>query len=411
MPPRASTSVVHVRAGIDEPLELDARVVRPGRRLGVELHAPDRSAAQAQSLHRPVVQRHVGDVDLGRHAGLGLAHREPVVLARHEHAPRRALEHRVVGAAMPERQLVRLEPERPPHELVAEADAEDRASAVDQPAHLGGVRVHGTGIAGAVRQQHAVGIEREDLGGGRVVADDLDGRARLLEQVHDRRLRAVVDDDDAAAVARGVAVDQAGDGVGERAPGHRRLGREQRARIRLGATVAHGDREHRAAIAQVADERAGVDLGEHDDALRAQPVEHAGAPGGRRVARLVAEQRAHLGARRLLGCGLDAVVADHRGREAEQLAVEARIGERLLVAGHARREDGLADGAGRRTDADRREDRAVREVQGSRSHAATVAFRWATWPAASVSRQRPVTSRPRKALLWLRERRSDSPTT
>ena len=158
---------------------------------------------------------------------------------------------------------------------MAEADAEDRATAVDQPAHLGGVRVHGAGIAGAVRQQHAVGIEREDLGGGRVVADDLDGRARLLEQVHDRRLGAVVDDDDAAAVACGVAVDQAGHGVGERAPGHRRLGGEQRARIGLGATVADRDREHRSAIAQVAYERAGVDLRQHDDALRAQPVEHA----------------------------------------------------------------------------------------------------------------------------------------
>jgi len=50
------------------------------------------------------------------------------------------------------------------------------------------VRVHGARIARAVREQDAVGIEREDLRRRAVVPDDLDGRAGLLEQVHDRAL-------------------------------------------------------------------------------------------------------------------------------------------------------------------------------------------------------------------------------
>ena len=322
-----------------------------------------------------------------------------MVLARDEHATGGALEHGVVRAAVAERQLERLEPERPADQLVAEADAEDRSSAVDQAPHLARVRVHRSGIAGAVREQHAVGLEREDLGGAGVVADDLDRGACLLEEVDDRGLRAVVDDDDVAAPAGAVALDQAGHRVRERAAGHRRLGREQRAGLGLGAPVADGHREHRAAIAQVSHERARVDLGERDDALLAQPVQQTAASGRRGVPRLVAEQRARLHARRLQRGLLDAVVADHRRGEAEELAVEARIGERLLVAGHPRREHGLADGAGLGADGRRRPARAVGEVEGSRGHAATGARRCATWPEATVSRQRPATSRPRKAEL------------
>ena len=155
-------------AGLDELGQLLARVVRPGRGLGVELHAPDGAAAQPQALDRAVVERAVRDLERAV-AVLGRAHREAVVLARHEHAARSALEHRVVRAAMPERQLERLEPERAAEQLVAEADAVERTSLIDHRAHLGDVRVHRAGIAGAVREQHAVGRERVDLGRGGVV--------------------------------------------------------------------------------------------------------------------------------------------------------------------------------------------------------------------------------------------------
>ena len=48
----------------------------------------------------------------------------------------------------------------------------------------------------------------------------------------------------------------------------------------------------------------------------------------------------------------DAVVADHRRREADELLGVARVGDRLLVAGHRGREDGLAERDARRAATD-----------------------------------------------------------
>jgi hypothetical protein len=45
-----------------------------------------------------------------------------------------------------------------------------------------------------------------------------------------------------------------------------------------------------------------------------------------------------------IAVGADAVVADVRVGEDDQLRVERRVGHRLLVARHAGREDDLADG-------------------------------------------------------------------
>ena len=109
---------------------------------------------------------------------------------------------------------------------------------------------------------------------------------------------------------------------------------------------------HRARGADVADERAGVDAVDARDPVVAQPAEPALLGAGRVV---VVDRRAHdrpgrvdaVGLHRLLG---DAVVADVRGRERDQLAREARVGHRLLVARHAGREHDLAGDRDRRAD-------------------------------------------------------------
>ncbi len=64
--------------------------------------------------------------------------------------------------------------------------------------------------------------------------------------------------------------------------------------------------------------------------------------GPRGPARLAHEDGARVRARRLRARLVDAVVADHRRREADELLREARVGDDLLVAGHRGREDGLA---------------------------------------------------------------------
>src|SRR6266545_4829259 len=82
-----------------------------------------------------------------------------------------------------------------------------------------------------------------------------------------------------------------------------------------------------------------------------------------------------LGARRL-----HAVVADHRRGEADELLREARVGDDLLVAGHRRREDRLADRKTLGGDGLSPEDGAVLERDEAR-HAA-----YTSLPAAIVAR-------------------------
>ena len=67
---------------------------------------------------------------------------------------------------------------------------------------------------------------------------------------------------------------------------------------------------------------------------------------------------------RRLGPALrDAVVPDHRRREAHELFGEARVGDDLLVTGHRSGEDRFADGEALGADGVAAEDRAVLESE------------------------------------------------
>ena len=81
----------------------------------------------------------------------------------------------------------------------------------------------------------------------------------------------------------------------------------------------------------------------------------------------------------------DAVVADHRCREGDELLGVARIGDDLLVAGHRCREDRLAEGEAGRADRLAAKDGAVLEEQEA-GHPSYTAL-----PAATVIRTFPVT--------------------
>ena len=104
---------------------------------------------------------------------------------------------------------------------------------------------------------------------------------------------------------------------------------------------------HRAPLAQVPGERAGVDAADADDSVRAQlVVEGPPAPAScdgrrRRVAHDVAGDPDPPGLRVLV---VDAGVADVRRGLHHDLPVVGGIGQRLLVAGHPGGEDRLAEG-------------------------------------------------------------------
>ena len=128
--------------------------------------------------------------------------------------------------------------------------------------------------------------------------------------------------------------------------GHRRLGGDQSLRLGFADIAGEDATAHRARLTDVTDERARVDACDRGHAAVGQPVEPA-ALGTRRI--LAVDRLAHdrrtrprpLGLHRL---GADAVIANVRVGEGDQLAGEAGVGHRLLVAGHAGREDDLAHG-------------------------------------------------------------------
>src|SRR5262249_47671203 len=156
---------------------------------------------------------------------------------------------------------------------------------------------------------------------------------------------------------------------------HRRLAARELDRLVDGHIAGDRDTERRARLAEVEDEAARVDPRERDDAVLGEPVRPL------RPARLAHEHRARVRGGGLGALGRDAVVADHRRREADELILEARVGRCLLVAGHAGREDGLAErvtlGAYRLA----LPDRAVCECEVAHSNV--------TWPPASVMRTAP----------------------
>src|SRR5687768_11853505 len=130
-------------------------IVRARAGLRMELHRPRLLGRKREALHGSVVE---GDV---RDRLAAPAHRKAMVLGRNEYTPTRELENRMVGAAVAEGKLERLEPGRQGEELVPQADAEERYPA-EQPRHLRDLGRERSRIAGSVREQDGVGPLAED---------------------------------------------------------------------------------------------------------------------------------------------------------------------------------------------------------------------------------------------------------
>jgi hypothetical protein len=90
--------------------------------------------------------------------------RKTVVLAGDADAAAVQVLHGVVGAVVAELHLEGLGTRGQRHDLVAQADAEGGLAAVDQLAHGGDGVVAGLGVARAVGQEDAVGLELQHLG-------------------------------------------------------------------------------------------------------------------------------------------------------------------------------------------------------------------------------------------------------
>ena len=360
--------------------------MRAGGRLGVVLHREGGQVEAGQAFDDVVVQPDVGDDDAAvaaavvrrRRAGLverGVD-REAVVVRGDLHLGGGAVEHRLVDAAVPVAELVGAVPERPAQELVAEADAEERDLAVQDGAEqldlvAGGARVPWTvgeedaarGVVGQ-RGEHAL-----DVGDGGGLRHDDDADAALGEADRRHGLDAEVDRDDRGDRGLARVVLQpltlrlhgvrllGGDLAGQVGARHLRGRLHLRHELLDGARVAVADQvlaredagAHHALLAQAAGQRAGVDVGDADDALLGELLaERVLRAPARHAARGVADHVA--GDPDLAGLGVLVVhagVADVRRGHDDDLPVVGRVRQRLLVAGHAGGEDDLAErGAG-----------------------------------------------------------------
>ena len=117
--------------------------------------------------------------------------REAVVVRGDFDALRQLVDDRMVGAAVAEFQFVGFAAEGEAENLVAEADAEDRRLA-DEAADVVDLGVQRLGVAGAVREEDAVGFEREDVFGGGERGHDRDVAAGVDEAAQDVLLDAEI---------------------------------------------------------------------------------------------------------------------------------------------------------------------------------------------------------------------------
>ncbi len=355
---------------LDEAVEQIPEIVRTRARLGVALEAERRLVGPGEALQRAVEQRHVRDA-----RGCGKRRRidgKAVILARDQHVPGVAVEHRVVRAVVAEFHLHRLRARGEAQQLLPEADAERRHAGVDDRADRADRIVAGLRIAGTVRQEDAVRIEREDRIGRRLRRDHGQAAAAHGEHAQDVVLDPVVVGDDVKArlvlvrvpfaqrpragrpfVRRGARHD-----FREIETRHRRCGfrpSDRRVDIdiadrrrRIEATVL------RTTLAQDPSELARVDVGDADDLVGGEiRAQITGRPEARDEPRQIADHEpGSVGPARLDVLGIHADVADVRVGERDDLPGVRRIGEDLLVARHRRVEhdfaDGVAGGADRR---------------------------------------------------------------
>ena len=99
--------------------------MRPWCGFGMVLHAEHRVTAVPEAFERFIVQIHVREVDVGRIQRIAI-HREPVIVRGDLDPLRDLVQHRMIGAAVAELQLVGLAAERQAEKLMPQADAEDR---------------------------------------------------------------------------------------------------------------------------------------------------------------------------------------------------------------------------------------------------------------------------------------------
>ncbi len=322
--------------------------MRSGARLGVVLHAEHGVALVRHALERAVVQVDVRRPELATGDRVDVDRVVVVLAGDLDLAGHHVLDRRV-GAVMAVRQLERPPADRQPQQLMPHADPVRREEAQHLPDGVVGV-LRTVRIAWAVGEDQPVRIERHDLRRRGLRGHDDHLGTGLLELVHDRVLDAEVDHHDPRRLL------EAGARVRK---GRRHLGRHvatvdvlvvARLLDQLGLervvdrTVMDHALDH-AARAQPTGQGAGVDPLDPDDQVllhEALKILVRAVVAGR-TRELAHDEAARERSVRLHVVDRDPVVPDVGIGHRHDLAVVARIGQDLLVAGHRGVEHDLSD--------------------------------------------------------------------
>ena len=250
----------------------------------------------------------------------------------------------MVGAAVAERQLEGLEAHRAAEQLVAQADAEHGALA-DQLADRRPRRSRappgrrGRWRARPGRDPSPSTSSAVAEHGSKVNRQSRSRSCRMIESLIPVSMPTT------CGPSPGELDGLAGsDRPRQVRPQHRRLGLHPLARLGLCELGGEDPAAHRPAVADVAHQRPRVDPADRRHPAVTQPVEPAalGVGGVLGVLGLAHDHPARLSAIGLHRRLRDAVVADQRIGEGDDLARVRGVGDRLLIAGHRGVEDDLA---------------------------------------------------------------------
>src|SRR5215218_3904543 len=257
----AMSSRLGIGDQLQEAIEQVARVVGTGPALGVVLDRAAGHVVEHEALHSAVVEVQVGElggtevrvpadrlVALDPRAAVRRADREAMVLGGDVDPARLEVLDRMVGAAVPERELEGVEPYRATEELMAEADPHDGPLAHHSAHRLDDV-LERRRIAGTVGEEDEVRVAGEDILRAAAAGQQGETATPLAELPNDRELDPSIDPHHVRAVARELDRCLRRHGAREVGAGHRRLRVDTRPGVGLRGLGREDPAPHRAAIA------------------------------------------------------------------------------------------------------------------------------------------------------------------
>ena len=326
----------------------------------------------AQAFHGAVVEVQLADDEPAVNGKRRPVHGHLVVLGRHLDQAQLDVPDGVVRPVMAEPEAPGLRSGGARHDLVAQADPQQRAAVGDHLARQRDRAGEPRRVAGTGREDHAVDLGRQHHGGRRGRGQDPDARAAPPQAPHYVRLAPEVDDRNQGRGGLG--------GLVAHIDGSR--GRDQAHEVLVlpaGHATGRGDRRHGVRVArrgedpaqapvrpQVARQRARVDAGDRRDARVAQERGQLARVLENRRGRVGHDERPEPRTLGLVVPAEPAVVADQRVGHHDNLAGVRRVGADLLVPGLARVDHEVAAGRDSRPERDPGEDSAVLERKEGR---------------------------------------------